>query len=56
MLFVVVLDVLIVVMENVRELICGNFCDYYEWYWEYLENYGYDVFGKSYMLICFGFF
>ena len=53
-LFAVALDASIVVMENARELIRGNFRDHYEWYREYLENHGYDVFGKSYMLTRFG--
>jgi DNA (cytosine-5)-methyltransferase 1 len=52
--FAVALDTDIVVMENARELIKGNFKDHYEWFRDYLENHGYDVFGKTYMLTRFG--
>lgn len=44
----------VVVMENARELIHGNFKHHYEWFREYLENHGYNVFGRTYMLSRFG--
>lgn len=44
----------IVVMENARELIRGNFKHHYEWFREYLECHGYNVFGRTYMLSRFG--
>lgn len=49
-LFAVALSADIVIMENARELIQGNFRHHYEWFREHLENHGYNVFGKSYML------
>lgn len=48
------LDADIVVMENARELIQGNFKHHYEWFKESLEAQGYKVYGKSYMLTRFG--
>lgn len=53
-LFAVALDAKIVVMENARELIRGNFKHHYEWFREYLEEHGYNVFGRTYMLSRFG--
>jgi DNA (cytosine-5)-methyltransferase 1 len=52
--FAVELNADIVVMENARELIRGNFKNHYEWFRHYLEINGYDVFGKTYMLTNFG--
>lgn len=52
--FAIELDSDIVIMENARELIRGNFKHHYEWFREYLEANGYDVFGKNYMLTEFG--
>jgi DNA (cytosine-5)-methyltransferase 1 len=52
--FAVALSVDIVVMENARELIRGNFKDHYEWFREHLESHGYNVFGRTYMLSRFG--
>jgi DNA (cytosine-5)-methyltransferase 1 len=52
--FAVALCVDVVVMENARELIRGNFRHHYEWFREYLENHGYNVFGRTYMLSRFG--
>jgi len=52
--FAVSLSVDIVVMENARELIRGNFKHHYEWFREYLESHGYNVFGRTYMLSRFG--
>lgn len=52
--FAVALSVDVVVMENARELIRGNFKHHYEWFREYLESHGYNVFGRTYMLSRFG--
>jgi DNA (cytosine-5)-methyltransferase 1 len=52
--FAVALSVDIVVMENARELIRGNFKHHYEWFREYLESHGYNIFGRNYMLSRFG--
>jgi DNA (cytosine-5)-methyltransferase 1 len=52
--FAVALSADIVVMENARELIRGNFKHHYEWFREHLENNGYNVFGRTYMLSRFG--
>jgi len=52
--FAVALSVDIVVMENARELIRGNFKHHYEWFREHLESHGYNVFGRTYMLSGFG--
>lgn len=52
--FAVALSVDIVIMENARELIRGNFKHHYEWFREYLEDHGYNVFGRTYMLSRFG--
>lgn len=52
--FTVALSADIVVMENARELIQGNFKHHYEWFSEYLEKNGYKVFGKNYTLSQFG--
>ena len=52
--FAVALSVDIVIMENARELIRGNFKHHYEWFGEHLESHGYNVFGATYMLSRFG--
>jgi len=52
--FAVALSADIVVMENARELIQGNFSNHYEWFREHLENNDYNVFGRTYMLSRFG--
>jgi len=52
--FAVVLSADIVVMENARELIQGNFKHHYAWFREYLESHGYNVFGRTYLLSRFG--
>ncbi len=44
----------VVVMENARELIRGNFKHHYEWFREHLEKHGYNVFGRAHMLTRFG--
>jgi DNA (cytosine-5)-methyltransferase 1 len=50
----VALGVKVVVMENARELVQGNFKHHYEWFRKHLEKYGYNVFGRTYMLTRFG--
>lgn len=52
--FAVALDADVVVMENARELIRGNFLHHYRAFRERLEDLGYNVFGRSYMLNRFG--
>ena len=52
--FAIGLDADVVVMENARELIRGNFMHHYRAFRELLENAGYNVFGRSYMLNRFG--
>jgi DNA (cytosine-5)-methyltransferase 1 len=52
--FAVALSADIVVMENARELIRGNFKHHYEWFREYLENHDYNVCGRTYRLSSFG--
>ncbi len=52
--FAVALDADVVVMENARELIRGNFMHHYRAFRETLEDKGYNVFGRSYMLNRFG--
>lgn len=52
--FAIDLDADVVVMENARELIRGNFIHHYRAFRERLENSGYNVFGRSYMLNRFG--
>lgn len=52
--FAVALSADIVVMENARELIRGNFKHHYTAFKDYLEIHGYRVFGASYMLSRFG--
>lgn len=52
--FAVALDAEVVVMENARELIQGNFRHHYVWFREYLERRGYRVRGKTCMLSRFG--
>lgn len=52
--FAVALSADIVVMENARELIRGNFKHHYEWFRDHLESHGYNVFGRTYMLSRFG--
>lgn len=52
--FAVALSADVVVMENARELIRGNFKYHFEWFREYLEDHEYNVFGRTYMLSRFG--
>lgn len=52
--FAVALDADIVVMENARELIRGNFNHHFTWFREHLESQGYKVSGRSYLLSKFG--
>jgi DNA (cytosine-5)-methyltransferase 1 len=52
--FAIGLDADVVVMENARELIRGNFMHHYRAFRERVENAGYNVFGRSYMLNRFG--
>ncbi len=52
--FAVSLDADVVVMENARELMRGNFMHHYRAFRERLEDNGYNVFGRSYMLNRFG--
>jgi DNA (cytosine-5)-methyltransferase 1 len=52
--FAVELSADIMVMENARELIRGNFSGHYEWLQSYLSDNGYNVHGCSYMLSRFG--
>ena len=52
--FAMALDADIVVMENARELIRGNFLHHCRALRERLEDRGYNVFGRSYMLNRFG--
>ncbi len=53
-LFASALDADIVVMENARELLQGNFKDHYNTFREHLELAGYNVAGRTYMLSRFG--
>jgi DNA (cytosine-5)-methyltransferase 1 len=52
--FATALDADIVVMENARELIRGNFEGHYRSFSEHLKAHGYSVFGRSYTLSRFG--
>ena len=52
--FAVALDADIVVIENARELIRGNFRHHYRAFRECLEDSGYSVFGRNYLLNRFG--
>jgi DNA (cytosine-5)-methyltransferase 1 len=52
--FAVALSADVVVMENARELIRGNFAHHFEWFREHLESHGYKVFGRNYLLSRFG--
>ncbi|MCP4221535.1 MAG: DNA cytosine methyltransferase [bacterium] len=52
--FAVALDAKIVVMENARELVRGNFNAHYEWYLDFLQKNNYSVVGKVYILSRFG--
>lgn len=52
--FAIALDADIVVMENARELIRGNFTDHYFEFKARLEQNGYHVHAKSHMLSSFG--
>ena len=52
--FAVALDADIVVMENARELIRGNFLHHYRAFRDHLEDSGYSVFGRNYTLTRFG--
>lgn len=53
-LFATALDVDIVVMENARELIRGNFKAHYDAFRSHLEENGYEVSGQSWLLSRFG--
>lgn len=53
-LFATALDADIVVMENARELIRGNFKAHYDAFRRHLEDKGYEVSGQSLMLSRFG--
>lgn len=52
--FALALGADVVVMENARELIRGNFMHHYRAFREQLEDAGYNVFGRVYMLNRFG--
>jgi DNA (cytosine-5)-methyltransferase 1 len=52
--FAVALAADIVVMENARELVGGNFKHHYEWFRTHLEAHGYRLFGRTYLLSRFG--
>ena len=52
--FAIELDAEILVMENARELIRGNFHHHYIAFRERLEANGYNVFGRNYILSRFG--
>ncbi|CDZ35640.1 Cytosine-specific methyltransferase [Neorhizobium galegae bv. officinalis] len=52
--FAIALDADVVVMENARELIRGNFIHHYRSFRQTLEEHGYNVFGRSYLLNRFG--
>ena len=52
--FAVALGADVVVMENARELIRGNFNHHYEWFREHLESHDYEVSGRNYLLSRFG--
>lgn len=52
--FAVELRAKIVVMENARELLQGNFSHHFDWFKLYLEKNGYRVFAKNYLLSRFG--
>lgn len=52
--FALALDADVLVMENARELIRGNFLHHYRALRERLEESGYNVFGRSYLLSRFG--
>lgn len=52
--FTIALDADVMVMENARELIRGNFRHHYLALRERLEDAGYNVFGRSYLLSRFG--
>lgn len=52
--FAVALGADVIVMENARELVRGNFLHHYRTLRERLEDRGYNVFGRSYMLSRFG--
>ena len=52
--FAIALNAQVVVMENAREIIRGNFIHHYRAFRERLEDAGFSVFGRSYMLNRFG--
>jgi DNA (cytosine-5)-methyltransferase 1 len=52
--FALALNADVVVMENARELIRGNFTHHYRALREKLEDNGYNVFGRNYFLSRFG--
>jgi len=53
-LFATELDADIVIMENARELLRGNFTHHFDAYRTHLEKNGYNVFGRTYILSRFG--
>jgi DNA (cytosine-5)-methyltransferase 1 len=53
-LFATALDVDILVMENARELLSGNFKSHFDGMKKHLENNGYSVYASSHMLTRFG--
>lgn len=52
--FAIALNAQVVVMENAREIIRGNFIHHYRAFRERLEDAGFNVFGRSYLLNRFG--
>jgi DNA (cytosine-5)-methyltransferase 1 len=52
--FAIALGAKVVVLENARELIRGNFAHHYEWFRDHLGKHGYKVYGNTYMLSRFG--
>jgi DNA (cytosine-5)-methyltransferase 1 len=52
--FAVTLDADIVVMENARELLSGNFRHHFQWFRERLEKYNYELVAANYLLTRFG--
>jgi DNA (cytosine-5)-methyltransferase 1 len=52
--FALALNADVVVLENARELIRGNFTHHYEWFRERLAKHGYKVHGSTHMLSRFG--
>lgn len=52
--FATALNVDIVVMENARELLRGNFSYHFDSFKQHLENHGYSVYARNYLLTRFG--